>query len=167
MILCVSFVSLCRIQALQGCFLSIRMQSTWCSPGISGFVALEGTVFGGGEQARTSCITIQQISSVPNGLFPLLLGSSRNAPQVCWLRLCSPCVSVPPRLKTGGNTRVPLTGARGWEREHYCLCVGTQTSPTLVAAFLPCPLSHLSLLPTAVAQRTLSREQGADPCCVA
>lgn len=76
MILCVSFVSLCRIQALQGCFLSIRMQSTWCSRGISGFVAMEGTIFGGGQQARTSCITIQQISSVPNGLFPLLLGSA-------------------------------------------------------------------------------------------
>lgn len=79
-----------------GCFLLIRMQSTCCSPGTSGFVAMEGTIFGGRQWARTTYVTIQQICSVPNGLFPLLPGGQCLPTQILswvWKRSLPPSVS--------------------------------------------------------------------------
>lgn len=49
-----SFVSLCRIQAQVGCFFLIRMQSTWCSHGISGLVAIKETSFGGSDKCLST-----------------------------------------------------------------------------------------------------------------
>lgn len=70
-----SFVSLCRIQAQVGCFFLIRMQSTWCSRGLSGLVAIRDEFWrqavGWNQLARPS-------SKSPLCLmaFPLLWGST-------------------------------------------------------------------------------------------
>lgn len=66
-----SFVSLCRIQAEVGCFFLIRMQSTWCSHGISGLVAIKETSFGGRQWDGNVSMTIKQISSMPDGFSSL------------------------------------------------------------------------------------------------
>lgn len=90
------------------------MQSTGCSPGFSRVVAMEGTISEGRQQARTNHVTIWQIFSVPNRLFPLLLEcnylqkfSDGFGRRVC-CRLCL-------ERDSGGNGHGELV--RVWEGE--------------------------------------------------